>query len=136
MSKPDVKRPDLVYPELSYLIVGCAYDVFNELGAGHTERNYQKALSFLFNAKAIPFKEQVYYPLTFQNKIIAKNFLDYVVENKIVVELKKGDRFSKIHIEQVLNYLRISNLQLAILVNFTKTGVIFKRIVNVLIPNP
>ena len=48
-----------------------------------------------------------------------------------MVEIKKGDRYSKAHIDQVLNYLKISELKLAILINFGKEGVSFKRIINI-----
>jgi len=126
-----LKRKDLLYPDLSYEIIGCAYEVFNELGSGHSEKYYQRALSVLFKQKPLPFLEQVYYPLKFKGKTIGKNFLDFVVDSKIVVELKKDNRFSKSHIDQVLNYLRTSNLKLAILINFGKEGVSFKRIINI-----
>ena len=107
-------RNDLIYPDLSYKIIGCAFEVFNALGPGHSEKIYQKAL-------AESFKE----------KIIARGYLDFQVEERIIVELKKDERFSKIHIEQVLQYLKNSSLQLAIIINFTKTGVISKRVINI-----
>jgi len=129
--KTELKRNDLVLPELSYQIVGCAFDVFNELGPGHAEKNYQKALAHVFKLKNISFKEQVYYPLKFKDTVIGKHFLDFLVDGKVIVELKKDGRYSKMNIDQVLNYLKISSLSLAILVNFTKTGVAYKRIVNV-----
>ncbi len=56
MTISTVKRNDLVYPELSFIIVGCAYTVFNELGPGHTEKNYQKALSVVFEEKKVKNK--------------------------------------------------------------------------------
>ena len=74
--------------------------------------------------------EQVYYPVKFKNEIISKGFLDFSVEEKIIVELKKDVQFSKTHIEQVLDYLKRSKLQLAVIINFTLEGVKFKRIVN------
>ncbi len=127
-----LKRDDLLYSELSYDIVGCAFDVFNELGPGHQEKNYQKAMSLSLANKEIHFKEQVYFPLYFKDKIIGKSFLDFLVDEKIIVELKKDNYFSKTHIEQVLHYLKMSNLQLAILINFTTEGVKSKRVVNII----
>jgi GxxExxY protein len=124
-------RKDLVYPELSYQLVGCAFEVFNELGPGHVEKNYQKAFATMLNLKSLAFKEQVYYPLVFKGKVIGKNFLDFLVEDKVIIELKKDQFFSKTHIDQVLNYLKLSNLNLAILINFSKTGVTSKRIINI-----
>ena len=131
MTISTLKRTDLVYPELSFIIVGCAYEVFNELGPGHTEKNYQRALAVVFEEKKLIFKEQEYYALRFKDRIIGRSFLDFSVDNKIIVELKKDDTFSKTHIDQVLNYLKLSNYKLAILINFTKQGVKFKRIVNI-----
>ena len=130
--KPIVKRTDLVYPELSYEIVGCAYEVWDELGSGHLEKIYQRSLAIVFRNKKMKFQEQVYYSLKFRNEIVGKGFLDFLVGEKIIVELKKDGIFSKSHIEQVLNYLKLSNLKLAILINFTKEGVKFKRIINIL----
>ncbi|TSC75343.1 MAG: hypothetical protein G01um101430_438 [Parcubacteria group bacterium Gr01-1014_30] len=57
--------------------------------------------------------------------------MDFVIDNKIVLELKKGERFSKKHIEQVYAYLKAANLELGIIAYFTKQGVRFKRIVNI-----
>jgi GxxExxY protein len=133
MERAELKRKDLVYPELSYLIVGCAYDVFNKLAAGHHEKYYQRAFAVAFETKQIPFKEQVYFPLKFQEKIIGKTFFDFLVFDKIIVEIKKDNHFSKSHIEQVNSYLKISGLKLLLLFNFTAKGVVYKRLVNVTI---
>lgn len=124
------KRSDLVYPELSYEIVGCAYEVFKELGYGHNEKTYQKAMAVMLKNKNKIFKEQVYIPVKFQNVLVGKRFLDFIVEEKIVVELKKDFHFSKAHIDQVLDYLKVSNLKLALLINFGREGATCKRFVN------
>jgi GxxExxY protein len=129
--KPIVRRNDLVYPELSYEIVGCAYEVWDELGFGHSEKIYQKSFAIVLRTKNKKFQEQVYYSLKFRDEIVGKGFLDFLIDDKIIIELKKDGNFSKTNIEQVLNYLKLSNLKLAILINFTKEGVKFKRIVNV-----
>lgn len=131
MNTPFIKRNDLVHPELSYQIIGCAFEVFNELGGGHLEKYYQRALSLAFKQKNIPFAEQVPYPLTFKGAVIGRNYLDFLVDGKVIIELKKDTRFSKAHIDQVNNYLKVSNLQLALLINFGKDGVIHKRLLNI-----
>lgn len=129
--KRKYKMSDLIYPELSYQIVGCAFDVFNKLGPGHSEKIYQRAFSEALRVKQIKFTEQIYYDLKFNDKIIGKSFLDFGIDSKIIVELKKDERFSKTHIDHVLDYLKVSELKLAILFNFTKEGVKQKRIINV-----
>jgi len=130
MIMPEIKRKDLIYPELSYKIVGCAFDVYNSLGGGHHEKYYQRALAELFKEKSLNVTQQVYYPLAFNGKIIGKNFLDFLIDDKLIVEIKKGNNFSKKHIDQVLGYLKNSKIKLAILINFGLNGVSFKRIVN------
>jgi GxxExxY protein len=130
MKQPEVRKKNLLYLELSYQIVGCAFEVFKALGYGHLEKIYQKAMSVLFQERSIEHKEQVYIPFKFHDKIIDKKFLDFIVDEKIVVELKKDFHFSKAHIDQVVKYLKDSNCKLAILINFGKEGVTFKRIIN------
>lgn len=125
------KNINLVFPELSYAIVGSAFDVFNALGYGYSEKYYQRALGLEFKRRHLSFKEQVYSPLEYKGKTIGKNFFDFLVENSVIVEIKKDGRFSKSRIDQVVRYLKISKLKLAILVNFSTNGVLFKRIVNI-----
>jgi GxxExxY protein len=129
--KPIVRKEDLIYPELSYRIVGCAYEVWDEIGSGHLEKVYQKAMAIAFKSKGIEYKEQIHYPVKFKNELVGKGILDFLVEEKVVVELKKDDLFPKSHIQQVLNYLTLTHCKLAILINFTSRGMKFKRIVNI-----
>jgi len=130
MIKKKLNRKDILYPELSYKIIGCAFDVYNELGSGHHEKYYQKALAEAFSRSSLEFKEQVNFLLKYQGKNIGRNFLDFLIEGKVVVEIKKGERFSKRNIDQVMEYLNISNLKLGILISFANYGVTFRRIVN------
>ena len=108
-------KQDLLFPELSYKIVGCAFDVFNEIGGGHKELTFHNALEVSFNSKSILFKEQLYYSVKFRNQTAGKNFFDFLVDDKIVVEIKSADRFVKAHFDQLLNYLVVSDLKLGIL---------------------
>jgi GxxExxY protein len=128
--KYTVKKDIVIYPELSFQVVGCAFEVMKGIGADQKESAYQRSMALMFESKKKAFKEQVYYPLTFQGKTVGKNFFDFLVEDKIIVELKKNFTFSKAHIDHVNNYLKISGLNLVILINFGKQGAMFKRIVN------
>ena len=125
-----LKRGDLLYPELSYQIIGVLFEVYNELGYGYQEKYYQKAVSNRFKEINIPFKEQVPIRITFQENKIGTYFLDFTVEGKIVLEIKKEDTFLKTNIEQLCAYLKTTGLKLGILANFTKKGLRFKRIIN------
>lgn len=125
-----VHKQDLIYPELSYQIIGCAYDVFNEIGGGLKEIYYQRALKIAFTNKGLKFQEQLYYPVTFTNIVVGKNFFDFFVENKIVVEIKALSRYTKGNYDQTLNYLDVSKIKLALLINFGADEVRCKRVVN------
>jgi len=125
------KRDDLIYPEMSYEIVGILYDVYNQLGFGHKEKFYQNAIALALKGKNFIFKEQLYVPLLFNEKVVGRYFLDFLIDHKVVLEIKKDSIFYKKHIDQVFGYLKANNLKLGILANFTKSGVRYKRIVNV-----
>ncbi|MAG11533.1 MAG: GxxExxY protein [Parcubacteria group bacterium] len=120
----------VVYKELSYKIVGLLFEVYNALGYGYQERYYERALAKCFKDEGISFKQQVQYRIMFRDEEIGRYQLDFMVDNKIVLELKRGARFSKRSIEQVKGYLKVTGLQLAILANFTPQGVNFLRILN------
>lgn len=126
-----MKKIELIYPELCYRIVGILYDVFNQVGAGHKEAVYQKALAVAFKNEKIKFEEQVYTPLKYDGSIIGKYYLDFLVDDKIVLEIKKDTIFRKQFIDQVFSYLKANKFQLGIIANFTREGVRFKRIVNI-----
>ena len=68
--------------------------------------------------------------LKYRGKIVGKGFVDFIVNDKVIVEIKKGDRYSKRHINQVLGYLKLNDFKLAILINFGSDKVSFARIVN------
>lgn len=129
MDKP-IQKQDLIYPELSYKLVGLAYTVFNELGHGHLEKVYQKAYAKELKDAGIAFKEQVSYKVIYKEEVIGNNYLDFLIDDIVIIELKRNDFYSKKYIDQVSNYLKVSEMKLALLINFTSYGVRCKRIVN------
>jgi GxxExxY protein len=127
----EIKNEKLVHKELSYRVMGVLFDVFKELGAGHKEKYYENAIAEGLKSAGISFAQQLYVPLSFNGKVIGKYYLDFLVDSKLVLELKKGDMYSsKKHIEQVISYLKAHHLQLGILAQFTSEGVKYRRIIN------
>jgi GxxExxY protein len=118
------------HKELSYKIIGAMYEVYNELGYGYQEKYYERAVEKVFPTLDLKYKSQVPYKISFKGEIVGRYFLDFLVEDKIIVELKKGRYFSKRNVEQVKAYLQVTKLQLAILVNFTPNNVKFLRVLN------
>ena len=125
------KREDLIFPEMTFTIVGLAFEVFNCFGSGQRELIYHNALQKQFELNKISFQSEVYHPVIFKGATIGKNYFDFLIDKKIVVELKRSDYFSKSHFEQVNHYLRISNYKLGLLISFTTNGVRFKRVLNI-----
>lgn len=128
--KYTIRRPDLLYPELSFIINGVLIDVSKQLGGGHHEKYYQKATRIGLQKIPLQFREQVYVPLRYQGEIIVRYFLDFLIEEKNILELKRGQFIPATVIQQTKQYLMTLNLQLAIIACFTYRGVIIKRIIN------
>lgn len=123
-------RDDLIYKKECYDIIGVIFEVFNAVGYGHKENFYQKAIANSFLEKKIDFKEQIRARVKYKEKEIGYYIFDFLVFNKIVVELKQKNYFSKKDIDQVCSYLKAAKLSLGLLVYFTKEGIRYKRIVN------
>ena len=124
------KEEKPIYSESSYSIVGILFDVYNNIGPGHKEKYYQRAVAIALKTVGLSFKEQVCSPVIFKNNKVGDYYLDFLVEDKIVLEIKSGEKFLKQNISQVYSYLKVRNLKLGILANFTKEGLKFKRILN------
>lgn len=124
-------KPDLLYPELSYKIVGVLFDVFLQLGYGYKENQYQKAVAIGCENAGLNYDKELPIKITYQKRFVTTNYLDFLIDKKIVLEIKQGDRFNLQDIKQVYSYLKITDLKLGILARYTRSGVKFKRIVNI-----
>ncbi len=120
----------LIYPGLSYKIIGAAFKVYNELGWGHKESIYQKALALELSSSGLKFEKEKFVSLQYNNSEVGREFLDFIIDGKVVVELKVVPKFGYVHINQVVAYLKSTDLKLAILIYFLKNGVRYRRIVN------
>ena len=122
--------PEAIFPELRYKVVGVAFKVFNEAGYGHPEKYYQKAFSILLDQEKILYKREQCIQLTFAGESAGKYFVDFVVEDKIIVELKVRPSIGYTNIRQVMGYLKAGRFRLAILIYFTRVGVKYRRVLN------
>lgn len=119
-----------MYPDLSYELVGMCFDMYNRLGFGYQEKYYQRAYAGDLKEKDKRFVREQKCVIVYQGRKIGRYFIDFVVENKIVIEFKIANDFYPQHIKQVLGYLKATNLKLGIIILITKDGLRFKRIVN------
>lgn len=120
----------IIYPELSYKIVGILYKVFKDLGFNYQEKYYQRAICFLLEENKLRFEKERPVTLIIENKMIGKHYIDFLIEGKLILEIKKGNRFNMSDIKQVLMYLKTTKVKLGILAYFGSKGLIYKRIVN------
>ena len=120
----------LVYPELSYKIVGLLFDVYKHIGAGMSERIYQRAVALALKGADLKFEEQLFAPLMYKGQKVTNNYFDFLIEDQVVLELKRGQQGTTAHIEQVKQYLVSKRLKLGILAYFGANAVNFKRVVN------
>jgi GxxExxY protein len=123
-------KDNLVLPELSYEIMGLIFDVFNRLGYGYQEKYYQRALAEKLIEVGRKFKREAPIKIVFNNKIIGRYFIDFVIDDKVVIELKLSNDFHQKYLKQVFGYLKATGLPLGILVLITKDGIRSRRIVN------
>lgn len=123
-------KAELVYPELSYKIVGILFEVHTRLGGGFEEKYYQRAVENLLLENKLVCSKELMANITFGGEKIGKYFLDFLIENKVVLELKAVPRLLPIHFRQVSSYLKVKNLHLGILANFRGDKLLYKRILN------
>jgi len=120
----------VILPELSYLITGATFKVFNSLGWGFQEKDYQKALARELEKSNVAFREQVYIPISYEGKLLSKYYADFIVEDKILLELKVVTKLGYSQARQILNYLRGAKIKLGILLYFSEEGVKYRRVLN------
>lgn len=120
----------VIYPELSYKIVGILFEVHTALGNRYQEKYYQRAIEVKLKGKKISYKREVEVDLTIDNEKIGKYFLDFLIDNKVVLELKVKPVLTKNDYRQIRAYLHSCRLKLGILVNFYKERLEYKRILN------
>ena len=121
---------ELIYPDLSYKIVGASFRVFNEMGWGLSEVHYQKALAKEFELSGVGFKREVYVPVQYRGEKIARAFVDFIVEEKVILELKVVSKLGYSQSRQLLAYLQNTGIKLGILIYFTREGVKYRRVLN------
>ncbi len=120
----------IIYREESYNIIGKCYEVYNYLGNGFLEIVYKDALEYEFRKANIPFEREKEYKVIYKDITLPHKFYaDFVVYGKIILEVKSTSEMADKYIAQALNYLKVSENKLALLVNFSPEKLDFQRIV-------
>lgn len=122
-------KTNKIESELVYKITGCAMTVLNELGHGLREKTYERALCVEFDIQEIKYSFQKEHKVIYKGHHIDNYIPDMEVENKLILELKTVDTICDEHIGQVINYLKITGLEVGVILNFKHPKLEWKKVV-------
>ena len=121
---------DLLYKKEAYEIIGACMEVYNELGKGFCEIVYKDALEYEFTLRKTPYEREKGFIIKYKDKRLPHSYdADFIVFNKIALEVKAIEQLVPGNVRQTLNYLAASKLKLGLLVNFGEDSLKYKRII-------
>ena len=120
----------MLYEETTGKILEACFEVSNELGSGYLESVYEKALLIALRQKGLKAINQVPLKVKFRGEIVEEFFIDILVEDKILIELKSATALTKENYAQTINYLKATGLEIGLLVNFGTPKIEYRRFVN------
>ena len=123
-------KEKLIYPEFSYIIMGILFEVHNKLGTKYQEKHYQRAIEIKLKELNIPYKREAKVNIEFGKEKLGEFFIDFIIDNKIILEIKKIWKITQDDIKQVLRYLKATKLRLAIIANFKHQRLEYRRVLN------
>ena len=120
---------DGLYRELTYQLIGCAYEVHRELGSVHKENIYHQALSIEFKDKGIPFIEEQSINVEYKGKRVGVYRPDFIIEDKVILEVKVAPAITRAMQDQVYYYVKGTAYKLVLLINFGSSKVGIQRLI-------
>jgi len=110
---------DIIYPELSYKIMGACFEVYRDKGCGFLEAVYQECLELELTDQGVPFAAQQKLQLGYKGRLLKQTYEpDFTCYGKIIIEIKAVAKLAYEHRAQMHNYLRASGLRLGLLINY------------------
>jgi GxxExxY protein len=127
MDIQDEQDKRLMHKEITKVIIGCAFEVINELGAGFLESVYEKALLLALRQKGLSAISQQPVKVMFRGECVGDFYADMFVEEKVIVELKAVKTIAPEHQAQIINYLNATGIEVGLLINFGNPKLEYKR---------
>ncbi len=118
-----------LYSKLTYKVLGVLFSVHNQLGNSYQEKYYQRATAIALSKEKIKFKKERKVDVLFQDKKIGHHSLDFLIEEKIVLEIKTIPKLRKKDINQALSYMNYLQKQVGLLANFRPEQLEYKRLI-------
>lgn len=120
---------EYLFSDITQKIIGAAINVHKELGPGFPEKVYQRSLAEEFKKQGILFRREEKFNVYYENKNVGYEVVDFIVMDKIIVELKAVKEIKDLHAKQVVGYLKTRKLKLGLILNFGKSKLEIKRVI-------
>ena len=127
MDKQDGQNTGLKHEQITKSVIGCAFEVINELGVGFLESVYEKALLLALRQKGLSAIPQHPVKVMFRGECVGDFYADIFVEEKVIVELKAVKTIAPEHQAQIINYLNATGIEVGLPINFGNPKLEFKR---------
>lgn len=127
MDKQDGQDTGLKHEQITESVIGCAFEVINELGAGFLESVYEKALLLALRQKGWSVISQHPVKVLFRGECVGDFYADILVEEKVIIELKAVKAITPEHQAQIINYLNATGIEVGLLINFGNPKLEYKR---------
>lgn len=127
MDRQDLQDEKLKHGKITEVVIGCAFEVINELGAGFLESIYEKALLLALRQKRIHVDSQHPMNVYFRDERVGEFFADLLVDNKVIVKLKAVKTLAPEHQAQIINYLNATGIEVGLLINFGNPKLEYQR---------
>jgi len=123
-------NPEILYKEESYKIIGICMEIYRILGKGFLEIVYKDALEYELKKLNILFKREKEFPINYKDTVLPHKFYaDFVVFEKIIIEVKSSKSIIDENTKQILNYLTVTKFKLGLIINFGESSLKYKRLV-------
>ncbi len=119
-TKSAKEEPNQNLDELAHRVIGAAIEVHRELGPGYLESVYEEAMAIELNNLRIGFERQLVFSVPYKDQKVGEGRIDFLVEGRLIVELKAVDKLVPIHTAQVISYLKATGCTLGLLINFNE----------------
>jgi len=131
-SKIDLQHPEntkLLLKDETHQILGCAFDVLNEIGHGFHEKVYENALVVEFKLRGIPYEQQKRFPIIYKGDLVAEFVPDLIAFGSVIVDTKVIERIADHERGRMNNYLKITKLRVGLTLNFKNPRLEWDRLV-------
>lgn len=124
-----IDKKEYKHKGITEKIIFCAFEVQNNLGCGFLEKVYYKALAYEFNQARLKAELQKSIDIIYKGQEVGRYIPDFIIEEKIIVEVKTVEFLSKVHRAQILNYLKATGYEVGLILNFYNPRLEYKRVV-------